>query len=110
MRFSLEAASGESLCFDGSLVAQATQLRPGDTDGLMIARVFRTLAGQWVFQLVRHTWECGEISWSAAWTYATKEEARRDVSRRLSAFPRLARVLGERLGWPAQPPPNAHFA
>jgi hypothetical protein len=102
VRFTLDGAAGDSLCFDGQLAAQVTHVPPRG-DSLLIARMFATAGRQWVFQVVCRTWDRGEVSWDAAWPHATRDDAHRDVARRLAAHPFVARVLFERLGW--QHPP-----
>lgn len=108
MRFALEGATGEVLCFDGRLAAQATDVRPRGADGLLIARMFSTVGGQWVFQMLWRTWERGGVSWSHAWSYSARQDAQQDVARKLAAFPMLAPILFERLGWSARVPSPGH--
>jgi hypothetical protein len=110
VRFSLEDAAGDTLTFEGRLAAQVSYASARASDSLLIARMFVTAAGHWVLQIDSRTWDRGGISWSAAWSHATRDAAQRDATRRLSAWPFAARVLFERLGWPQEPrtePPAA---
>lgn len=101
MRFHLDSVSGEPVCFDGQLAAQATALNPNGADSILIARVFRTVGGQWVVQLEFRSWRRGDVSATLAWPATTAGLARRDLAHALRSSPELARTLFQRLGWDA---------
>ncbi len=97
MHLHLEGSDGDEVRFDGRMVAQATELQPRGVDSLVVARVFATVGGQWVLQVVYRTWLRGDASRTAAYPCATLPSLRAEVQRRLAPWPRLADVLAQRL-------------
>lgn len=103
MRFHLDSPSGEPVCFEGYLAAEATALNPNGADSIMIARVFCTIGRQWVVQFEYRSWRRGDASATVAWAVPTAECARDAIAFALRDVPQLARVLFHRLGWPSEP-------
>lgn len=97
MHLHLEGTDGDEVRFDGRMVAQATELQPRGVDSLVVARVFATVGGQWVLQVVYRTWLRGDASRTVAYPCATLPALRAEANRRLASWPGLQGVLWQRL-------------